>query len=59
LYREITCVFLDEIDMENINTLRGHNVEILLLNVVVGIMTTNFNKVNNVEIKIRVVIAEK
>jgi hypothetical protein len=45
--------------MENINTLRGHNVEILLLNVVVGIMTTNFNKVNNVEIKIRVVIAEK
>ena len=45
--------------MENTNTLRGHNVEFLFLNVVVGIITTNLNKANNVELKIAVAITEK
>jgi len=43
--------FLDEIDMENTNTLRGYNVEFLFLNVVVDIITTNLNKINNGELK--------
>ena len=45
--------------MENTNTQRGYNVEFLLLNVVVGIITTNLNKINNVELKITVAITEK
>jgi hypothetical protein len=45
--------------MENTNTLRGYNVEFLLLNVVVGIITTNLNKINNGELKITVAITEK
>jgi hypothetical protein len=45
--------------MENTNILRVYNVVFLLLNVVVGIITTKLKNVNNVEPKTGVAITEK
>jgi hypothetical protein len=58
VYGNGVCL-LDEINMENTNTLRGYNVEFLLLNVAVDIITTKHNMVKNVELKIRVAFTEK